>query len=588
MCGIIANFDGRRPLPGELFHQSLEEVVSRRGPEGTKAYHNKESGVRLGHSMLALSEVGCNEQPYLYAKNGHKSALVFNGEIYNWKELAKKFKLSSTTDTQTLLQGLVEVGPDFLKHVRGQFGFIAQVNTNGKAKYLVGRDRYGIVPLGFASDEHGNVGVASTWEALLKAGYQHHQLRSFPHGTLGVIEGGKMTINTFTKTRGFRGEKRLAARVPRPLDLRNLLVRNIREQIPQDPSKFFVAFGGKDSASITATVARATKGKFGGAITIVSEDDKNGGDLPGVLETVKMLEKEGIKINHYVGVLTTGFAKKRIDHLLNLLGPSYFNLECALAEDAFAHVAKKHGAKAMMTAGGPDEAFYSYAHVHARVPQKQRDSVFDALNRQFADTECIRAGLVLGEHGLENRVPYAFLTEYARRIPQKYKWGIINGKLETKILFRQALKGIIPESLVNVQKETIRSATGAGRAIARVIAQDGEFQAKKAEIISEVLKSDWKMILTQAIKDPREILTEPKNTGEEASKQIALGQVYVIWRWGKNNPEMYKLGARKFFGRPTKGIATEPAGPTASSQCFQCRDWYLPKAFVKKHFEVKK
>jgi asparagine synthetase B (glutamine-hydrolysing) len=131
MCGIIGVVNGRKPIEGKLFEHSLNTVVSRRGPEGSYTFSDEEHGLRLGHAMLALSEVGCNEQPYSFINNHHHSVMVFNGEIYNWKKLNNKFNLGAKTDTQALLHGLVKVGPDFLKHVRGQFAFIAKVNRDG-------------------------------------------------------------------------------------------------------------------------------------------------------------------------------------------------------------------------------------------------------------------------------------------------------------------------------------------------------------------------------------------------------------------------------------------------------------------------
>src|ERR1700759_2761911 len=98
MCGIAVLIGA--DAPREALHR-MAEVASRRGPERTRIW--AESDCQLAHAALSFVEIGDNSQPHVRADG---SWIVWNGEIYNWRELSAAYDFSATTDTGTLLSGL--------------------------------------------------------------------------------------------------------------------------------------------------------------------------------------------------------------------------------------------------------------------------------------------------------------------------------------------------------------------------------------------------------------------------------------------------------------------------------------------------
>jgi hypothetical protein len=241
-----------------------------------------------------------------------------------------------------------------------------------------------------------------------------------------------------------------------------------------------------------------------------------------------MLQQEGITINHYVVQLTPQYVDSALDRLLKVLGPDYFNICCGLAEDLVATTAKKYGGKAIMTAGGPDEAGRSYKNWTLQY-KDNLDAGFYAVCDQFASSEGVRAGLVFGELGLENRVPLAFLIEESMSVPAEQKqivksWGDGSNPttilMEDKIFWRQALDGILPKRSLRKPKETIHSASGAKLALQYVADNDQQYQIERQAFRTEAEKLGWFITFDD----------------------------YCLWRWSKLEPEKFAAGANAYYG----------------------------------------
>jgi len=147
----------------------MGESIAHRGPDASGIFRDSHVGVvhrRL--SILDLSEAGT--QPFYSSDKNH--ILVFNGEIFNFKEFypelkAKGYTFSSTTDTEVLLYLLIEYGMDVLSRLNGFFAF-AYFDRKAQEIYLA-RDRFGVKPLFyFESDQEFIFG--SEPKAIFQAG----------------------------------------------------------------------------------------------------------------------------------------------------------------------------------------------------------------------------------------------------------------------------------------------------------------------------------------------------------------------------------------------------------------------------------
>jgi len=148
MCGIYGKIESSKEVSRDIF------PVSHRGPDffGTREFIVGDSRVTLAHWRLAIIDLKSeSNQPFESADTG--SWIVFNGEIYNFRELraliSGNFKTKS--DTEVLLAAYNKWGVECLKYLRGMFSFI--VFDQKKKQLFVARDRFGIKPLYFKSSE---------------------------------------------------------------------------------------------------------------------------------------------------------------------------------------------------------------------------------------------------------------------------------------------------------------------------------------------------------------------------------------------------------------------------------------------------
>ena len=150
MCGVagIVNLDGAPVSPVLL--QRMTDAIAHRGPDGEGQWI--EGAVGIGHRRLAIIDLSpAGHQPMISAD--HRYVLSYNGEIYNYRELraeleARGYWFRSQTDSEVVLNALVEWGPKALLRFNGMFAFALWDRT--KETLLLGRDRYGVKPLYYA------------------------------------------------------------------------------------------------------------------------------------------------------------------------------------------------------------------------------------------------------------------------------------------------------------------------------------------------------------------------------------------------------------------------------------------------------
>jgi asparagine synthase (glutamine-hydrolysing) len=162
MCGIagIHRFDGDSVDPRSL--DAMAAVLTHRGPDESAVWSSRAVG--LAHTRLAVIDLDNSHQP-MVSTDG-RWVLVFNGEIFNYRELRARLSYPFRTDgdTEVLLAGLVVRGIDFVTELRGQFAFVAHDRLTG-VTHLV-RDRLGILPLQYQLDGERLV-FASETRAIL-------------------------------------------------------------------------------------------------------------------------------------------------------------------------------------------------------------------------------------------------------------------------------------------------------------------------------------------------------------------------------------------------------------------------------------
>src|SRR3954447_26093351 len=124
--------------------------MSARGPDAEGIW--KGEGVALGHRRLAILDLDPrSDQPMLVTNERY--GIVFNGEIYNFRELRSQLEsqgevFRTTSDTEVLLALYARYGEQMLPRLRGMFAF-AIWDVHSRELFLA-RDPYGIKPLYYA------------------------------------------------------------------------------------------------------------------------------------------------------------------------------------------------------------------------------------------------------------------------------------------------------------------------------------------------------------------------------------------------------------------------------------------------------
>lgn len=161
----------------------MAAAMVHRGPDedGFLVNDPRVPGTALGMRRLSIIDLGGGHQPVWNEKRD--VAVVFNGELYNYRELRQRLKLAghqfhTESDTEILVHGWEEWGEDLLDELRGMFAFALLDLRKHFATVPVlflGRDPLGIKPLYYAQTQAG-FAFASELRALLKCGVVPRQI----------------------------------------------------------------------------------------------------------------------------------------------------------------------------------------------------------------------------------------------------------------------------------------------------------------------------------------------------------------------------------------------------------------------------
>ncbi|WP_155315336.1 asparagine synthase (glutamine-hydrolyzing) [Desulfosarcina alkanivorans] len=149
MCGIVGFFSQENFELLSNYLPAAVQSLSRRGPDDFGVAVSQSDGIGIGHRRLSIIDLSfAGHQPMESAD--HCFTIVFNGEIYNFKDLRKElqtlgFFFRSNSDTEVVLNSYRQWGPACLDRFIGMFAFAIWDKTS--QKFFIARDRLGIKPL---------------------------------------------------------------------------------------------------------------------------------------------------------------------------------------------------------------------------------------------------------------------------------------------------------------------------------------------------------------------------------------------------------------------------------------------------------
>ena len=151
MCGIV----GILGADSEKTVRSMVDKINHRGPDNTSVF--SDDIIHLGHARLSIIDINeSSNQPLWDSK--FRACIVFNGEIYNYRELRDKlkekgFEFNSNGDAEVLLNLYLDKGEGCLDEISGIFSFA--IWDKDKQHLFIARDNFGVKPLYYSSNEKG-------------------------------------------------------------------------------------------------------------------------------------------------------------------------------------------------------------------------------------------------------------------------------------------------------------------------------------------------------------------------------------------------------------------------------------------------
>ena len=282
MCGLVG-MAGSSARPDEARAQAALARLAERGPDDRGIW--SERGTMLAHCRLSILDLSpAGHQPMSSADGRH--VLVYNGEIYNFRELRAELggAWRSDSDSEVILAAYARWGKAFLQRLRGMFAL--GIWDREEKKLLLARDRLGVKPLYYAL-HGGGVLFGSRPRALfaycpdlpravdadalalyLEAGYfpapwtLHAAVRKLPAGHLLEFAAGAARVSAYWDPASIAPVPQWRNRSEGDLldELEGLLERSVRARLVSDVPLGAFLSGGIDSSLVVAMMSRLASG----------------------------------------------------------------------------------------------------------------------------------------------------------------------------------------------------------------------------------------------------------------------------------------------------------------------------------------
>ena len=389
MCGITG-FVSKQYKDTDL--KSMTNALRHRGPDAEGFFYKEKEGIGLGHRRLSILDLSENANQPFFSQNA-RYAIVYNGEIYNYKEIAQKeyLTLKTASDTEVIIERFSKKGEQSLKDFNGMFAF-ALWDTVEKKLYLT-RDRVGIKPLYYYWDGQ-NFAFASEIKALLhlpidkslnytaisnylylgffpqeQSIFKH--IKKFPAGCIGTLHKNNFSIKPYWTLESTITQDTIKNEEQAKQQLKKLLIESVEGQMISDVPLGTFLSGGIDSSLVTAVAQHLSTQPvktFSIGFSTGSPTDKEAkfNEAPYARSVAQYL-----KTDHHEFILSKDDALDKIQYLLEVYDEP-LNDSSAVATMFVSEMARKHVTVTLSGDGG-DELFMGYnTHTWA----KRLDNVF--------------------------------------------------------------------------------------------------------------------------------------------------------------------------------------------------------------------
>ena len=365
MCGINIIYLKKSSIEKSLL-KKMNDKLKHRGPDDEGYFISKDKKLGLAHRRLSIIDLSKKGKQPMQDKT-KRYVIVFNGEIYNYKELRKELNTTfkTNTDTEVILELYKRYGKKCLNRLRGMFVFA--IYDKKTKELFIARDRIGQKPLVYTETENGFF-ASSELPALLETkevkkelnveALGYYFLRNFftvpepltifknvyrlePAHYI-IIKEGKIV----EKAQYWQPDFKQANYKNSKEKLKQLLRESVKLREIADVEISVLLSGGIDSSTVVAFLKKGVRSyAFGNS----REDEE--------LKRAKIVSK--LFSTHHKEILIKPDQIKLLREIIRHYGEPIYNLPLTYAYEISKQV-RKDGIKVALTGNGGDEIFYGY------------------------------------------------------------------------------------------------------------------------------------------------------------------------------------------------------------------------------------
>lgn len=461
MCGIAGVHQG----PASQTVKTMVKEISHRGPDG-HGVMDLPNGT-LGHTRLAILDVEGGHQPMDF----QETSIVFNGEIYNYRDLQRRhlpdLQARTHSDTEVLIHLYRVFGPECVEMLDGMFAFAIQ----HQGEIFLARDPIGIKPLYYGTGPDGKtLYFASEIKAL--AG-RVESLREFPAGYWYHSRLGWQKFYQLEDTiLPFEGGERDALPAIKGT-LRDAVYKRLLADVPVGVS----LSGGLDSSIVTALAREETQKLHSFAVGVEGSSD---------LAAARQMSRHLDTIHHELIYTERDMIEALPDVLYHLESFDPALVRSAIPNYFLAKLASQH-VKVILTGEGADEVYAGYDYLASfDKPAALQDEMIH-ITKALHNTNLQRADRMSMAFGLEARVPFLDVQSIALAMGIPADWKLHHARTP-KALLRESFTEDLPVEIVNRPKEKFSKGAGSSDLInqrANEEITDEEFASERRRLRQE-------------------------------------------------------------------------------------------------------
>lgn len=373
MCGIFG-YKLNRTLNESDISKSLKHLslLSNRGPDNQGYYIDKENGVFLGHTRLSIIDLSEeSNQPFIKGN----SVIVYNGEVYNYKELKEELDFNNfltNSDTEVLLSLWQKNKLDGLRKIDGMFAFAIYENK----ELFIGTDYFGEKPIYYLKNDQGfyfssepkvlvkflNIDISlnqNEFEEFISLGFimspgtGFKKLKVLEQNTLIKIDQNNKIERSkiFHISEVLDEDKKTSLTNQDYKDFKDIFLRSLKRRLISDVPLGLLLSSGLDSTLVVTSMVKEFNLK---PLTFTASFEDGVDEAPVVKKLTDFLGLDNIKISSSIDNTWKQMDQRTLD-LYTVLNDNISGVYTS----QICNEAKKY-IKVGLTGIGGDELFYGY------------------------------------------------------------------------------------------------------------------------------------------------------------------------------------------------------------------------------------